>query len=207
MLDYITEVEVGSGIQRAIRDDEAVHPDTFVNNFARSDVKEYLLDLFHPIGSYYETSDSSFLPDVAWGGIWELESAGHVHVSAGTGYTIGATGGTPDAVVPAHTHPFRNPTISRTTNVSVSVSGGAHNHIYLYANRSSFKESGSGTAHYQHSGYTARDTGGTGGHTHSVSVAQPTFSASGGAVQSSGVDGTGANMPPYIVVNRWHRIA
>lgn len=166
-----------------------------------------ILDMFYPIGSYYETSDGSFDPAATWGGTWVLESAGLVHVSAGTGYTIGATGGTPDAVVPAHTHPFRNPTISRTTNVGVSVSGGAHNHTYQYANRASFKESGSGTVHYQHSGYTATNTGGTGTHTHSVSVTQPTFSASGGAVQSAGVDGTGANMPPYVVVNRWHRTA
>lgn len=52
-----------------------------------------LVDIFYPPGSYYETSDSDFDPNIRWGGIWELEMAGQVHVSAGTGYAIGATGG------------------------------------------------------------------------------------------------------------------
>ena len=48
------------------------------------------------MGSYYETSDSTFNPNTAWGGTWSLETAGQVHVSAGTGYTIGSTGGDKD---------------------------------------------------------------------------------------------------------------
>ena len=37
-----------------------------------SDIKEQisgLLDLFYPIGSYYETSDPDFDPNVEWGEI------------------------------------------------------------------------------------------------------------------------------------------
>ena len=45
-----------------------------------------LLDLFYPVGSYYETSDTSFNPNNTWGGTWVLETAGMVHVSAGNGY-------------------------------------------------------------------------------------------------------------------------
>ena len=63
-----------------------------------------VLDLFYPVGSYYETSDSTFDPNVAWGGNWSLETAGKFHISAGTGYTIGGTGGSKDAVVVSHTH-------------------------------------------------------------------------------------------------------
>lgn len=30
-----------------------------------------LLDLFYPVGSYYENSESDFNPNKVWGGTWE----------------------------------------------------------------------------------------------------------------------------------------
>lgn len=74
-----------------------------------------LFDFIHPVGSYYETSDTTFDPNVTWGGTWVLETAGQVHVSAGTGYTVsGALTNTSDGgetghvltidEMPAHTH-------------------------------------------------------------------------------------------------------
>ena len=42
---------------------------------------ENLLDFFHPIGSYYDTSDTTFDPNVAWGGTWELDTDGTVLAS------------------------------------------------------------------------------------------------------------------------------
>ena len=42
---------------------------------------EKLLDFFHPIGSYYDTSDASFDPNVEWGGTWELDADGTVLAS------------------------------------------------------------------------------------------------------------------------------
>lgn len=47
-----------------------------------------LIDMFYPVGSYYETSDTTFNPNTAWGGTWILETEGIVHVSAGSNYTI-----------------------------------------------------------------------------------------------------------------------
>lgn len=55
-----------------------------------------LLDLFYPVGSYYETSNSTFDPNVSWGGVWVEDSKGRVVVAqadSGTFSTIGATGG------------------------------------------------------------------------------------------------------------------
>lgn len=51
----------------------------------------------HPVGSIYESTDSTS-PEVLFGGTWETMEAGRVLVSAGTAntgtvYTIGATGG------------------------------------------------------------------------------------------------------------------
>lgn len=51
------------------------------------------LDMFYPVGSYYETSNASFDPNVTWGGTWVLETEGQVHVSAGANYDVGDTGG------------------------------------------------------------------------------------------------------------------
>lgn len=43
-----------------------------------------IFDLVYPVGSYYETSDTSFDPNVTWGGTWELEVDGTVLVSKST---------------------------------------------------------------------------------------------------------------------------
>lgn len=34
-------------------------------------LEQGLLDLFYPVGSYYETSDTDFRPNKTWGGTWE----------------------------------------------------------------------------------------------------------------------------------------
>ena len=50
-----------------------------------SDIKEQLnglLDLFYPVGSYYETSDITFYPSVKWGGTWVQDTKGYVTVGA-----------------------------------------------------------------------------------------------------------------------------
>ena len=68
-----------------------------------------LIDLVYPIGSYYETSNSTFNPNATWGGTWVLEAEGLVHIGAGANYTIGDTGGEEThtltvAEMPSHTH-------------------------------------------------------------------------------------------------------
>lgn len=41
-----------------------------------------LSDIIYPVGCYYETSDSNFNPQTAWGGTWELEEEGITHIGA-----------------------------------------------------------------------------------------------------------------------------
>lgn len=41
-----------------------------------------LLDLFYPIGSYYETSSESFDPNESWGGTWKEDTMGVVTVGS-----------------------------------------------------------------------------------------------------------------------------
>lgn len=51
-------------------------------------IKALMRDTFFRVGSVYETSDANFDPNVTWGGTWELEIEGQVHVSAGTNYPV-----------------------------------------------------------------------------------------------------------------------
>ena len=151
------------------------------------------LNMFYPVGSYYETSDTSFDPNTAWGGTWILETAGQVHVSAGTGYAVSGAltnasdGGSKDAIVPYHNHGFTQPAISSNTSGYTPLSANA---------ALSYKTAGSGSA-------VTRLLTSTGG------VSRDGLKATGGAVGYAGTNGnaTNANMQPYIIVNRWHRTA
>lgn len=75
-----------------------------------------LLDFFYPVGCFFETSDTEFNPNKAWGGKWELESEGLVHIGAGQSYTAGDTGGTPTVTldvtqIPSHSHGYQKPVL------------------------------------------------------------------------------------------------
>lgn len=160
---------------------------------------------FYPVGSYYETSDTSFDPNNAWGGTWILETAGLVHISAGTGYAVSGAnsasgagakdGGNKDAIVPYHNHGFTNPTIA---------SSGAHVHTLNQRNAGTSGGRATNNVTYGASGYdyqTSNAVVSSGAHSHSYSA--------NGSVGYAGTSGnaTNANMQPYINVNRWHRTA
>lgn len=67
-----------------------------------------LLDFIYPVGSYYETSDTSFNPNTAWGGTWLEDTKGRVTValdSEDTDFdTINEIGGS--KYLQAHTHDY-----------------------------------------------------------------------------------------------------
>lgn len=46
------------------------------------DSENSLLDIFYPVGSYYETSDDNFDPNKSWGGTWTRDTQGLVTVGA-----------------------------------------------------------------------------------------------------------------------------
>lgn len=46
-----------------------------------TNLQDQLLDKIYPIGSYYETSNTSFDPNVTWGGTWVNDSKGRVTVA------------------------------------------------------------------------------------------------------------------------------
>lgn len=65
-----------------------------------------LIDIFYPVGSYYETSDNNFDPNTEWTGTWVEDSKGYVTVAKDSTQTefdiIGKTGGS--KYLQEHTH-------------------------------------------------------------------------------------------------------
>ena len=120
-----------------------------------------MLDFFYPVGSYYETSDSSFDPNVSMGGEWVLETEGQVHVSAETNYVVGQTGGEETHTLTISEMPSHSHTFGLKSNANVPQ--GTYYGVKLYDDSSSTSTAGGDQAHN--------------------------------------------NMQPYIVVNRWHRVA
>lgn len=156
----------------------------------------------YPIGSFYETSDSTFNPNEEWGGTWSLESAGLVHVSAGTGYSIGSTGGAATHVhatknhalsisqMPAHTHNSR--TLVGTMRV-MAWANSAVSGIVSISNQDKNKNPSSGSNE--------------GAATYTINATHTHDSVGGSAGHNHGNTESATNFPPYIVVNRWHRTA
>lgn len=70
--------------------------------------KSQILDLFYPIGTIYQTTDSTFDPADKWGGTWEYIK-GRFLLSDSNDYTVGDTGGEAThkltvQEMPSHTH-------------------------------------------------------------------------------------------------------
>lgn len=60
-----------------------------------------LLDVMYPVGSYYDTSNTSFNPNTAWGGTWVREDDGTTLVSYKSSGAFNKTIGT---IVGEETH-------------------------------------------------------------------------------------------------------
>jgi phage minor structural protein len=127
----------------------------------------------YPVGSYYETSDTSFDPNSAWGGTWVLDSKGRVTVSRDETVadfdTIGETGGEKTHALTVNEMPSHNHKVPSGWQASST------------ADRITY---GAVNGSYQDSGY-------------------------GGVafIEKTGGGQAHNNMPPYVVVNRWHRTA
>ena len=136
-----------------------------------------IIDALLPVGSYYETSDSTFDPNISWVGTWVLETEGQVHVSAGTNYPVsGALTNTSDGGAATHT--------LTTDEMPSHDHNGAAYYDGIKISNGAYGGSGSGQA---------LNTAATGNH--SIQTA----STGGGQAHN--------NMQPHINVYRWHRTA
>lgn len=153
--------------------------DTLVGNITAAGGS--LIDFFYPVGSYYETSDTTFNPNISWGGTWVLETEGQVHVSAGTNYIVGDTGGESEHTLIQG----ELPKVEGEARMGWSDSSAAGIMVVGTSGALSSKASGS----------TYFTRGSTTGTYNNV------------LTMSFGDNQAHNNMPPYIVVNRWHRTA
>ena len=176
--------------------------------------KQDILDMLHPVGSYYDTSDGSFDPNTEWGGTWVKETDGRVLIAANGTYAIGSTGGeathvlTPaETAMIAHSHTVDNHTHSIPAISGYAADDGWHSHTF-YRNGSTAGNAGSTRYAYNGSGdYITSESAGA--HTHSVSTnGSTTGGSSPGTSSTTASDGSAHNnMQPYKAVNRWRRTA
>lgn len=161
-----------------------------------------LIDMFYPVGSYYETSDTTFDPNITWGGTtWVLETAGQVHVS-------GAASGT---------YVVNN--ADDNNGVGASDGGEAlHNITEDEMPRHRHGAPSSTYDAFMVFNYGAVETGlaetrvtqATSGNRYAVTNTNSKFDASYSmytAYVGNGATNAMSLMQPYIVVNRWHRTA
>lgn len=198
MSEYIERIRI-DGTDKEIRDANALH-------------EEDLLERLYPIGALYLslnlTNPNSFL-----GGVWERVE-GKFLLGADDTYAVGTEGGSADAVVPTHNH-AGSVTIASGGEHTHSLSGTANSagaHIHSMGN---IWSNGAG----QNSAYTVsskrklntRNTTSAGVHTHSLSGSAKTAGAHTHAgsvsIADTGVSVEGKNMPPYLAVYVWKRVA
>lgn len=203
------------GVLGDVYDDEAVHNEEVVEVvlqvLADPTIRAALLDMYHPIGSYYFT-DRDINPGTFLGGTWATVE-GRVLLGASAKYPVNSTGGYTDATLPAHNHSATGST-SGAGNHSHSFSGtaaaaGAHAHSFQYASYD--RATGSYVASaLQYGGYT-KNTSTAGTHTHSVSGSTSVMGnhthAVSVSVADSGSDSKDKNMMPYKAAYIWVRTA
>jgi hypothetical protein len=145
----------------------------------------------HPVGSIYESTDSTS-PATLFGGTWEAMDAGRVLVAqgkaaTGTTFNAGATGGEETHTLTTSELPVTKVTVSGTTNAA-----GNHRHSISTKKDESSNDNpqpafGNGESKIGYTDYA-------GDHIHS-------FTGSG----TFGGDASHNNLPPYTVVYRWRR--
>lgn len=161
------------------------------------------LDLVYPIGSIYMSMNNTN-PEDLFGGTWESLAPGRVLLGAGTNeninYSLGATGGNKDAIVPYHNHTASSGGWSGKTE-----SAGSHNHslkgysaVYPVNGKTGWRYgSGGGNNDAKVINYAGAHYHSIPNHNHTITV---NYTGTSGNVVN-------ANMPPYLVVNMWQRVA
>lgn len=174
-----------------------------------------IIDLIYPVGAIY-MSTNNVDPSLIFGGTWE-QIEDRFLLASGTDYPLKKTvnneevqntGGSADAVVVTHNHTQNSH--NHTQNPHYHGTGNNTSNMFLI-----------GSVSLSRNTYKRQPPQADNGHYFPyVDVAQPNFGAitstsqttaiNNGTVATnnpSGESGEGKNMPPYIVVNVWHRIA
>lgn len=149
-----------------------------------------ILDMFYPVGSYYETSDTTFDPNTAWGGTWQKDTTGRVTIAQDSGSfaTVGNVGGSEK-----HTHEYglQYGGYWRDTIIEEAASVG----LLSYDSSNNITLSGPGSNLGAESTHVNNNSGDG---QRAIGVARYRMTANAKYTST---------LPPYIVVVRWHRTA
>lgn len=212
--EYVSKIEVSS-------DSEGIIVTSIENGVAtKRDVNlkpKYaeLLDFFYPVGHILVTA-SSLNPAEKMGGVWKQIPEGTFLVAAGTStkYRQGVTGGEAEHVLkvdemPSHNH--GGATSNSGEHSHTANSAGDHYHGSGWGERNTYGSNyGIYDSNNNHvgSGDTDNDnaihrTSTNGAHTHTTT----TNGAHTHTIQSDGGGKAHNNLPPYIAMYMWQRIA
>lgn len=117
-----------------------------VNNIS----KTVVLNMFYPIGSYYETSDSNFDPNIVWGGTWSIQNEKSIIYNYAESVTLTANGNTVICTInlEANTRYLilgsagTGSSSSMTSNCDLSVSSGTTINWYKFVTNSTTSSAG-----------------------------------------------------------------
>jgi len=148
-----------------------------------------ILPTIYPVGSLYFNASVGTNPATLLGfGTWSAYGTGRLiaSYSSGSSYfgSVGATGGSTDAVLVSHQHGITN------------TAAGDHYHTYNYVTSGGQVQgnAGAGVA-VQGLNTNTTNTSNAGSHTHAATS------------DIQGVSAAGANLPPFITVYIWQRTA
>lgn len=196
------------------------------SNFQKiDDAFHGLIDIIYPIGSIYINAVDDSNPSALFGfGTWERIGVGKTIIDAGTGYAAGSTGGeaahtltAAESGVPSHTH-----TVTSSGAATNAITGGSHAHG-LKANWALAGWQGTSPASYVTIARTSKfgnnnawhadkfyyktddniDIISSDTHTHNLPNHTHTIDNAIAANASQAHN----NMPPYLAVYIWKRIA
>ena len=172
-----------------------------------------LINIFYPVGTYYETTNANFDPNVAWAGsTWQRVADGRALIAGGgsSGYTVGSVYGEKTHKITVSEMPTHNHSASAATNGAHSHSastGSAGTHTHKYITRTGSGTSGNVAEMQTSGGGYNGSMSSDGAHTHSV-----TIGSGGGHSHAITVGNTGSGtamslVQPSIAVARWLRTA
>ena len=173
---------------------------------AIQDLITYIYDTTYPIGSYYETTDTTFNPNESFVGEWELETEGLVHISSGTNYAVSANAkdGGNSSINLQHSHTVNNHAHGAgTLNAGINIFKSG-SRIYIDYNQRGGSSYSENYRAYIGSSDCANSTHGE-TNTTGAGIVGSTGNANPGT--DSKLSTTQSIMQPYKIVNRWHRTA
>lgn len=165
---------------------------TYIKNYT----EPFNIDKVYPVGAIY-MSVSSTNPGNLFGGTWE-RIQNQFLLSAGGDYPAGTTGGSADAVVVSHSH-------TQASHTHHNAKGAGWGYLSYNTSKSTMTRSKVNTSsgsRYTFLG-TPNATSADGSNMDWGGQLQSTTPS----INSSGVSGTGKNMPPYLSVYVWKRTA